>query len=368
MLTNNLIDDLTKELMKKYEYKMILKPLKRNERRKWVNDFLMNSNIKTLDDSMFKYIFSGNDNESCRLIQFIFKTYLNIEINQDEIISIRNELNRQHASAKTAILDCLYSYERLKKIIDIEPQSKISRKRLMPKLERYLATMRVYEKNIGTKDESDYAFLHLLCFYEKKYKGNYLENTIVEVKDGCHWIRFADQDGLVDVFSKQDIRIIDLLYSTIKFYKEGMENMSERNMFEFALANAHVMNDEVQKAINKMAETSQAVRDLLSKRYQYLAKPENRYDSIKHQMNLNTQYYEGVDHGIEKGIKKGVIKEREEHRQDYYQRVVRRFKMNYLDDTSFLQDLSLEAYKELYEMIIDGVSIEDIKNYVDILR
>ncbi len=109
--------------------------------------------------------------------------------------------------------------------------------------------------------------------------------------------------------------------------------MSVGNMFEFALANAHVMNDEVQKAINKMAETSQAVRDLLSKRYQYLAKPENRYDSIKHQMNLNTQYYEGVDHGIEKG----VVKEREEHRQEMCNLVKEEFNIKYHADSSFFR-------------------------------
>ncbi|MCD7892972.1 MAG: hypothetical protein LUG60_04640 [Erysipelotrichaceae bacterium] len=372
MLTNNLIDNLIKDLMKKYEYQIVLKPLTRKERREWTKDFLMNSNIKTIDDSLFKFMFNGSDDESCRLIQFVFKNYLNIDIDFDEIISIRNEMTRQHKRGKTSVLDSLFSLEKQNTIVDIEPQSDISDKRLMPKLERYLATMRVFESNIGNDDESTYAFIHLICFYETKYKGDYPKGAVIVSNDGYHWIHFTDASGNIDLNSKQDLLIVDLEYSTEIFRKEGIENMSDKKMFEFALANAHIMNDEIQNAINKMAETSQAVRDLLSKRFQYLASPENRYTSLKHQMDLNTQYYEGVDDGIEKGIEKGIVQghdeEYEKLRKQNCSKVKYRFIEKYDVDVCFSDDLSYDEYDYIDNLIFKNASLDEIKTYVEALQ
>ncbi|MCD7809777.1 MAG: hypothetical protein LUH02_10565 [Erysipelotrichaceae bacterium] len=64
----------------------------------------------------------------------------------------------------------------------------------------------------------------------------------------------------------------------------------------------------------------------------------------------------------------GANKERERHRQNYYERVLKRFKMNYGEDPMFLKDLSLEAYRKIYEMIIDSASIDEIMFYVNSIK
>ncbi|MCD7892973.1 MAG: hypothetical protein LUG60_04645 [Erysipelotrichaceae bacterium] len=120
--------------------------------------------------------------------------------------------------------------------------------------------------------------------------------------------------------------------------------------------NAHVMNDEIQNAINKMAETSQAVRDLLSKRFQYLASPENRYTSLKYQMDLNTQYYEGIDN------------EREKQRKDYYNRVLKRFIDKYSVEVCFDDNLSYDDYEHIDNLLFNNASLEEIKTYAEALQ
>ncbi|MCD7892974.1 MAG: hypothetical protein LUG60_04650 [Erysipelotrichaceae bacterium] len=74
-------------------------------------------------------------------------------------------------------------------------------------------------------------------------------------------------------------------------------------------------------------------------------------------MNLNTEYYEGVD--------KGHDEEHEIQRIDYYQRVLKRFKMNYCENPDFLKDLSLEAYKYIDDLIFENASYDEIREYVD---
>ncbi|MCD7892990.1 MAG: hypothetical protein LUG60_04730, partial [Erysipelotrichaceae bacterium] len=80
--------------------------------------------------------------------------------------------------------------------------------------------------------------------------------------------------------------------------------------------------------------------------------------------DLQTKYYDGkADGKIE-----GKDEEQEVQRIDYYNRVLRRFGMKYDGDCKFLENLPLDAYKEIYEMIIDNVSVEVIKEYVESLR
>ncbi len=112
--------------------------------------------------------------------------------------------------------------------------------------------------------------------------------------------------------------------------------------------------------IYEMSRKSQIVKDIMAKKLEFISDPRNRYISYNHAMDLQTKYYDGKDEGKDE--------EREEQRQKYYQRVLKKFKMNYSEDFEFLEDLSLEAYKEIYEMIIDDVSINAIKAYVESLR
>ncbi len=94
----------------------------------------------------------------------------------------------------------------------------------------------------------------------------------------------------------------------------------------------------------------------MAKKLEFISDPRNRYISYNHAMDLQTKYYDGKD------------EEREEQRQKYYQSVLKRFKMNYSEDSDFLIDLSLEDYEEIYEMIIDNASIELVKEYVESVK
>ncbi len=121
---------------------------------------------------------------------------------------------------------------------------------------------------------------------------------------------------------------------------------------------------KTQKIIYEMIGTSQIVKDIMAKKLEFISDPRNRYISYNHAMDLQTKYYDGKTDGkIE-----GKDEEREKQRIDYYNRVLRRFEMKYDEDNKFLDDLPLEAYKEIYEMIIDDVSINAIKAYVESLR
>ncbi|MCD7809778.1 MAG: hypothetical protein LUH02_10570 [Erysipelotrichaceae bacterium] len=82
-----------------------------------------------------------------------------------------------------------------------------------------------------------------------------------------------------------------------------------------------------------------------------------------YQIALTKEYLERSTEQME-----GAYREREKLRQDYYQRVLKRFKMNYGEDPMFLKDLSLEAYEQIYEMIIDSASIDEIKDYAELLN
>ncbi|MCD7949069.1 MAG: hypothetical protein LUG12_02240 [Erysipelotrichaceae bacterium] len=364
-MSNKELDNLIKRLMEKPEYGIELKPLTKKERRDWAMEFLDNYNIKILNDTLFKFIFSGNDEESQFLIQFIFKNYLDIDV--VDFVKTRNELNRQSRNSKTSILDCLYSVESLNMIIDIEPQITIDDNKLMPKFERYLAMLRVFEKNIGNKDESKYAFLHLICFYETIYQGDYINDIVVESKDGYKIVRNSDSYRGADMYTKQDIRIVELEKAVKKFEKEGIENMNEREWFEYTMAKSHVLNDTVQKFISKMAQRSLAVRYLLNKKDEFLAKPENRYISVKYEMDLNTQYWQGHNHGeiegIEQGIEQGINIDRETQRQKAREKVIFRYTGKYDSDISFLEGLSLEAYEHIDDLIYAGSLSDEIKSY-----
>ncbi|MCD7809779.1 MAG: hypothetical protein LUH02_10575 [Erysipelotrichaceae bacterium] len=85
---------------------------------------------------------------------------------------------------------------------------------------------------------------------------------------------------------------------------------------------------------------------------------------VKDYIERSTERMEGEI----RGIKKGIIEDQEVQRQKYYQRVLKRFKMNYGEDPMFLKDLSLEAYEYIDDLIFDSVSIDEIKDYVESLK
>ncbi|MCD7892976.1 MAG: hypothetical protein LUG60_04660 [Erysipelotrichaceae bacterium] len=72
---------------------------------------------------------------------------------------------------------------------------------------------------------------------------------------------------------------------------------------------------------------------------------------------------EYIDCVIERG--EGKKEEYEIQRKDYYQRVLKRFKMNYCEDSEFLKNLSLEAYKYIDDLIFEAASYDEIREYVD---
>ncbi|MCD7949333.1 MAG: hypothetical protein LUG12_03590 [Erysipelotrichaceae bacterium] len=103
---------------------------------------------------------------------------------------------------------------------------------------------------------------------------------------------------------------------------------------------------------------------MVDMRNEYLRDAYGQVLMVKDYLERSTEQMEGEIRGEKKGIKK----EQEKHRQDYYQRVLKRFKMNYDEDPMFLKDLSLEAYEQIYEMMFDGASIDEIKDYVNSLK
>ncbi len=64
----------------------------------------------------------------------------------------------------------------------------------------------------------------------------------------------------------------------------------------------------------------------------------------------------------------GIIEEQKVQRQKYYQRVLKCFKMNYCEDPAFLNDLSLEAYEYIDDLIFENACIDELKDYVKSLK
>ncbi len=94
--------------------------------------------------------------------------------------------------------------------------------------------------------------------------------------------------------------------------------------------------------------------------YEYKESPSYHLRAIK----------EYIDHIIDvgEGEKIGENKRIEKERKEYYQRVLKRFKMNYCEDPLFLKDLSLDAYKYIDDLIFESASYDEIKEYVETLK
>ncbi|MCD7808314.1 MAG: hypothetical protein LUH02_03150, partial [Erysipelotrichaceae bacterium] len=290
MAQNKEIDQLITMMLKQPQYYLVMKDMSKKKRREYVKENVEGYECPIVNDVLFKFMINGNDETSRRILKFFISEYLGIAVNK--IVPLRSELNRKHKKGKTTILDALYLVNDYI-LVDIEPQTKMSSSKLLPKIESYLHNMFAYSDNIGN-DESQYRDMYTLMFYETRYHGKFSKDLMIDSVTKDLKYSMSDIKRGPDEYSKQHATIVQLGYVSEKL-EEEINNMSERKMVDYTLANSHILKGEVQNLIYEMSRKSQIVKDIMAKKLEFISDPRNRYISYNHAMDLQTKYYDGKD-------------------------------------------------------------------------
>ncbi len=357
MYTRKLIDDVVKLLLQSSNYQDKMLILSKDEQIKYA-ELLLDRVIlcsPMYSDTIFKHLINidSGDFRTMTNLEKIIEAYLDIK--PKIIVKMDKEIIRPNEEAKTTFMDNLYLINE-DTYLDIEAQSELSSsKQLINKNMLYQASVYTNFSVKGEKNAANYHGVTVLCFYEDKYVGNWLKD--VTDKNDNHVKVYEPMDYHYGPDNNIDLSIVIVELGKInKIVKEkGINHLSEKEALSYVIKNAHFteIDIEVKENIEILKRKEKVIKDMVDMRDEYLR---NAYEQVL----IMKDYIERSTERME-----GQIKEQEVQRKDYYQRVLKRFKMNYCEDPSFLKDLSLDAYKEIYEMIIDEASYDEIKEYVD---
>ncbi len=355
--TQKQINYIIEQLMASSHYSLILNNMTPNEQKNYAEDYANNviKNIPLYSDALLKQMMNidNGDLRTYHIVLAIIEDITNIKITG--IKKLDKEMVRYKDDTKTGILDNHFLINDCINI-DIEGQRSIDDSLLLVKNQFYNSGMYFNYNPKGVKEASKYHEAILICIYEEIYHGNYKDGIVEDMNDFIKLYQPMSSKYGPDKNNKLYVYIVELGKIENIAKKKGIENMDRIESIGYAFNFSHIMEREVQKNIEKLYEKEPVVKDMIDMRNEFKESPSYYMHVIK----------EHIDHVVERS--QGRIEEREEQRQKYYQRVLKRFKMNYCEDPEFLIDLSLENYEEIYEMIIDNTSIEDIEAYVESVK
>ncbi|MCD7840132.1 MAG: hypothetical protein LUG46_05825 [Erysipelotrichaceae bacterium] len=117
---------------------------------------------------------------------------------------------------------------------------------------------------------------------------------------------------------------------------------------------------EAQNMIYEMSRKSQIVKDIMAKKLEFISDPRNRYISYNHAMDLRAKYYDGKVEGKDE--------EREIQRQKMQDVVIEHYAPKYKGDISWLDNLSIEEYLYIENMMFHDATLKELKNYVESVK
>ncbi len=363
MYTKKLIDDVIEMLLLSSQHKNKMMMLSKDEQKAYATSLLDKVTVSPpmYSDTIMKLLInidSGDQRAVSNLIGIV-EAYLGIT--PQTIVKMDKELVRPNEDAKTCFLDNLYCIDD-GTYLDIEAQSKLaSSKQLMNKNLLYQASVIT---NLSRKGNNTAKYNNVinLCIYEGIYKGDWEEGVVDDMNDHIKYYQPMDFQYGVDGNVNQKLVIVELGKINKIVLNKGIDHLNSAESISYVIKNMHLIDidEETRKNIEILKRKEKVIRDMVDMRNEYLGDPLYQIALMKDYLERSTEQMEGEI--------RGEKKEQERHRQKYYQRVLKRFKMNYGEDPVFLKDLSLEAYEYIDDLIFDKASIDEIKDYVKSLK
>jgi len=359
--TQKQISYIMETLMASPNHSLIMSHMTSVQQKDYAVDYANNviKNIPLYSDALLKHMMNidNGDPRTLHITKTIIEDITNIHVRS--IAKLDKELIRNTDESKSAILDNHFLVNDYLNI-DIEGQRSINDVQLLVKNLFYDAAMFFNYNRKGETDATKYHQAILICIYEDIYHGEYGEGIVEDMND---FIKLYEPMSIKygpDNNNKLYIYIVELGKIKNIVEKKGIDNMDRIESVGYAFKNAHELNSEVQKNIDKLYDKEPVIKDMIDMRDEFKESPSYHLRVIK----------EYIDHVIDIGVgeKIGDNKRIEKEKKEYYERIIKRFKMKYYEDPSFLKDLSLDAYKEIYEMIIDEASYDEINEYVETLK
>ncbi|MCD7892975.1 MAG: hypothetical protein LUG60_04655 [Erysipelotrichaceae bacterium] len=352
--TQKQIEYVIETLMTSPYHSSIMSYMTPDQQKEYAVDYANNviKNIPLYSDSLLKQMMNidSGDPRTLHIVKTIIEDITNISVTS--LVKLDKELVRNSDESKSAILDNHFLVNDYLNI-DIEGQRSIDDAQLLAKNLFYDAAMFFNYNRKGENDVSKYHKAILICIYEDIYHGEYGEGIIEDLNDFIKRYEPMSQKYGPDKNNKLYIYIVELGKIKNIVEKKGIDNMDRIESIGYAFKYAHELNSEIQKNIDKLYDKEPVVKDMIDMRDEYKESPSYHLRAIK----------EYIDHVIDIG--EGERKQIEVERLDYYQRVLKRFKMNYCEDPEFLKDLSLEAYKYIDDLIFENAFYDEIREYVD---
>ncbi|MCD7809860.1 MAG: hypothetical protein LUH02_11005 [Erysipelotrichaceae bacterium] len=359
MYTKKLVDDVIEMLLLSSQHKNKMMVLSKAEQHAYAMSLLDKVTVSPpmYSDTTMKLLInidSGDPRTVSNLIGIV-EAYLGIT--PQTIVKMDKELVRSNEDAKTCFLDNLYCIDD-STYLDIEAQSKLaSSKQLMNKNLLYQASVITNLSRKGN-NATKYNNVINLCIYEGIYKGDWEEGVVDDMNDHIKCYQPIDIQYGLDGHVNQKLVIVELGKINKIVQNKGIDHLNSAESISYVIKNVHLIDidEETRKNIEILKRKDKVIRNMVDMRNEYLGDPLYQIALMKDYLERSTERMEGK------------IEEQEEQRQKYYQRVLKRFKMNYGEDPTFLKDLSLEAYEYIDDLIFDKASIDEIKDYVESLK
>ncbi|MCD7949334.1 MAG: Rpn family recombination-promoting nuclease/putative transposase [Erysipelotrichaceae bacterium] len=359
MYTKKLIDDVIEMLLFSPRYKNEIMMLSKDEQRAYATSLLDKIVVSPpmYSDATIKHLInldSGDQRTVSNLIGIV-EAYLGIT--PQTIVKMDKELVRPNEDAKTCFLDNLYCIDD-GTYLDIETQSKLSSsKQLMNKNLLYQASV-ITELSRKGNNATKYNNVINLCIYEGIYKGDWEEGVVDDMNDHIKCYQPIDIHYGLDSNVNQKLVIVELGKINKIVLNKGIDYLNSAESISYVIKNMHLIDidEETRKNIEILKRKEKVIRDMVDMRNEYLGDPLYQIALMKDYLERSTERMEGI------------IEDQEVQRQKYYQRVLKRFKMKYDEDSIFLKDLSLEAYEYIDDLIFENASFDEIKDYVKSLK
>ncbi|MCD7950204.1 MAG: hypothetical protein LUG12_08100 [Erysipelotrichaceae bacterium] len=360
MYTQKLLDEVHELLLNFSHYTDLMTLLSKDEQITYVRSLLdkVVVNPPMYSDAIAKHLINidSGDPRTLSNLKKLIEVYL--ELTPQSIDKMDKEMVRPNDNAKTCFLDNLYMIDE-HMFLDIESQSKLSSsKQLMNKNLLYQSSVFTNFSTKGKTNEANYHGVIVLCFYEDRYIGHWLKEVSNNKDNHVKVYQPMDYDFGPDDNVDLSIVIVELGKINKIVREKGIDQLSEKEVLSYVIKNAHLVDidPQVKEHIEILKRKEKVIGDMVDMRDEYLRDAYGQVLMVKDYLERSTERMEGI------------LEDQRVQRKDYYKRVLKRFKMNYGEDPSFLKNLSLEAYKEIYEMIIDDASIDEIKDYVESLK